>query len=165
MFRLLFRMQEQGPGVERPTQEYALVIKSESRGKINASRRLPNYTSSKGGAKELHTVALGSIIDCRVQEADEGVLLDCAIESSAVASEQPAKHVPVGFLPVMNSRQVQTTAVVPLGPEVQIARLDDPTSGSRLEVFVTAERFLPMTTVANPSGRPAVRSSGRAATF
>jgi len=48
---------------------------------------------------------------------------------------------PVGFPPVVNSRQVQTTAVVPLGSEVQIARVDDPSSGNRLTIFVLAERL------------------------
>jgi hypothetical protein len=140
-FRLHFRMLESGVQVEETTRNYVLVVQSESRGKINASRRLPHYTSSKGEAKELHTVAVGSIIECTPKDAEGGVRLDCAFESSYVAPEQPVKQIPIGFLPIINSRQVFTTVLIPIGPEVQIVRLNDPSSGNRLEIFVSAERF------------------------
>ena len=132
-FRLHIRMLESGAQAEGTTRNYVLVAQSESRGKINASRRLPHYTSSKGEAKELHMVALGSIIECTPEDAEGGVRLDCAFESSYVAPEQPDKQTPIGFLPVINSRQVFVTALIPIGPEVQVARLDDPSSGNRLE--------------------------------
>ena len=140
-FRLRFRMHESGAQAEETTRNYVLLLQSESRGKVNASRRLPHSTSSKGEAKELHTIALGTIIECTVEDAEAGVSLDCAFESSYVAPEQPVEQPPIGFLPIMNSRQVSTTAVIPIGPEVQVARLDDPSSGNRLEIFVSAERF------------------------
>jgi hypothetical protein len=91
--------------------------------------------------KELHTAALGSIIECDARDAEGGVRLDCSFESSYVETEQPTKPIPIGFLPVVNSRQVHTAVVVPLGPEVEIAQLDDPSSGNRLEIFVAVERF------------------------
>ncbi len=140
-FRLHFRMHESGPQTEETTRNYVLLLQSESRGKINASRRLPHYTSSKSEAKELHMVALGSIIECTPKDEEAGVRLSCAFESSHVAAEQPREQPPIGFLPVLNMRQVSTTAVVPIGLEVQVANLDDPSTGNRLEIFVSAERF------------------------
>jgi hypothetical protein len=140
-FRLNFRIHESGAQAEGTTQKYVLLVQSGSLGKINASRRVPHYTRSKGDAKELHLVALGSIIECTPQDAEGGVRLNCAFESSHVAPEQPLKQPPIGFLPVLNMRQVSMTAVVPIGPEVLLASLDDPSSGNRLEVFVSAERF------------------------
>ena len=56
-FRLNFRIHESGAQAEETTRNYVLVVQSESRGKINASRRLPHYTKSQGEAKELHLVA------------------------------------------------------------------------------------------------------------
>ena len=135
-------MVEAGARDSPESQTYTLLLQSGSRGKVNASRRIPNYTSTNGEAKELHTVSLGSIIECRAAEAAPGVSLDCAFESSYVEPGQPERVSPPGFLPVMNSRQVETRAVVPLGREVQFAQLDDPTSGNRLEIFVTAERAM-----------------------
>lgn len=75
------------------------------------------------------------------------MLLSCAFESSHVAPEQPVKRPPIEF-PVLNSRQVSWTAMVPIGSEVQVAGFDDPTSGNRLEIFVSVERFAG--TVASP---------------
>jgi hypothetical protein len=109
------------------------VLQSGSRGKINASCRIPYY--SKSELKELHTVALGSIIECSVKDADAAVRLDCAFESSYVAPDQPAQQRPVGFPPVVNSRQVQMTAAVPPGS------IDDQSSGNSLTIFVLAERL------------------------
>ena len=78
-----------------------------------------------------------------------GVSLDCAFESSYVAPEQPLEQLPIGFLPIINSRKVSTAAVIPIGPEVQVALLDDPSSGNRLEIFVSAERFAGSIAAAN----------------
>jgi hypothetical protein len=134
-------LHESGPQAEEVTRNYMLVAQSDSLGKINASRRLPHYTSSKGEAKELHTVALGSIIECTPSDQGAAVRLHCAFESSYVAPEQPVEQTPIGFLPVIHSRQVSTTALIPIGREVQVAQLDDPASGKQLEIFVSAERL------------------------
>jgi len=58
-----------------------------------------------------------------------------------VAPGQQAAKIPTGFLPVIHSRQVSSTAVIALGPSVMIAGIDDPASGNRLEILVSAERF------------------------
>jgi hypothetical protein len=137
MFRLHFRMHESGSESKTTTLNYVLVVQSGSRGKINASRRLPYYSKDK----ELHTVALGSIIECNARDAETGVQLDCAFESSYIPRIQPARQRPIGFPPILHSRQVQTTAVIPLGSEVRIALFDDPSSGNRLQIVVSAERF------------------------
>jgi hypothetical protein len=140
-YRLSFRLQESGAEGKATVRNYVLIVQGRSRGKINASRRLPYYTSSKGEAKELHTAALGSIIECTPEEKDPGVQLDCAFESSYVAPNQPREQPPIGFLPLINARQVSTTAFVAIGPEVQIVRLDDPSSNNKLEIFVSVERL------------------------
>ena len=143
-YRLQFRLQETRPSATRTapaTRNYLLLLQGKSRGKINASRRLPYYTSTKGDAKELHTAALGTIIECSAADREGGVQLDCAFESSFVAREQPAPLPPIEFLPVMISRQVTAAAVVPIGKEVRFAGIDDPNTNSRLEIFLSAERF------------------------
>jgi hypothetical protein len=140
-YRLHFRFRESGPGTKETTKDYFLAVQTKSRGKINASRRVPYYTSSKGEAKELHTAALGSIIECMPDDSAAGLRLDCAFESSYVVPGQPAQQTLAGFLPLINSRQVSTVAVIPVGTEVQVALLDDPASGNRLEILVSAERL------------------------
>jgi hypothetical protein len=139
-YRLSFRMKESG-AAKATTRNYVLIVQNRSRGKINASRRLPYYTSSKGEAKELHTASLGSIIECTPHETDPGVRLNCDFESSYVAPNQPGGQPPIGFPPVINARQVSTSAFVAIGPEVQIVRLDDPSSNNSLEIFVSIERL------------------------
>ena len=139
-YRLHFRFRESGPNTKEVTRDYTLVVQARSRGKINASRRVPYYTSSKGEAKELHTAALGSIIECTPDDAGSGVRLDCAFESSYVVPGQPVQQTLTGFLPLINSRQVSTATVIPVGSEVQVALMDDPASGNRLEILVSAER-------------------------
>jgi hypothetical protein len=139
-YRLHFRIQESQPASKPSDSVYDLIIQSRSHGKINASRRIPYYSSSKSEAKEVHSVALGNIIECNAHEQDAGVQLNCSFESSFVTPVHMAEPRPAGFLPVTISRQVSTTAWVPLGSEIQIAGLDDPASKSRLEIFVTAAR-------------------------
>lgn len=140
-YQLRFRLVESGSVGSTPqASHFALIVQSNSRGKINASRRIPYYSSSKGEAKELHTAALGSIIECSPQEAESGVRLKCDFESSFVEPAQAAKPLPAGFLPVVNSRQISTTATLAPGQETQIATLDDPSSGNNLAVYVTADR-------------------------
>jgi hypothetical protein len=129
-YRLSFRIQESAAD-KATTRKYVLIVQSKSRGKVNASRRLPYYTSSKGEAKELHTAALGSIIECSPEEQGSGVRLDCAFESSYVSPNQPVRQLPIGFPPVVNTRQASTTAFVAIGPEAQIVSMDDPSSNHR----------------------------------
>ena len=140
-FRLQIRMLESGNNSKPSGRDYTLIVQNKSRAKINASRRLPFYTSSKGETREVHTAALGSIIECVPEDAGTSVRLDCAFESSYVPSSPTGTQTPVGFLPIVNSRQVSTTALVPLGTEVQLARLDDPASGNRLEIYVTVQKL------------------------
>ncbi len=140
-YRVSFRMVESGTSSKPVTLSYVIAMQSGSRGRINASRRIPFYTSVKGEAKELHTVAVGSIIDCTVDDREANVRLNCSFESGYVAPDQPAMAPPVGFPPHINNRQVSTTTLVGIGPEVRIASLDDPSSGNRLEVYVRVERF------------------------
>ena len=139
-YRLHFRIQESQAAAKPADSVYDLIVQSRSHGKINASLRIPYYSGSKGDAKEVHTVALGTIIECNAQEQDAGVQLNCSFESSFATPAQMADARAAGFPPVMNSRQVSTTAWFPLGPEIRIAGLDDPTTKNRLEIFVTAVR-------------------------
>jgi len=134
-------------GATENTQIYELVVQSRVRGKIDASRRIPVYTGSKGDAKEMHTVALGTIVECTADDRETLVRVDCAFESSYAAREQPPIQTPYGFLPTINSRQASVAALVPIGQEVRVARMDDPSSGNLLEIFLSAERF------ADPSQR------------
>ncbi|MBL8221975.1 MAG: hypothetical protein JNL62_22245 [Bryobacterales bacterium] len=134
-------MQETGPDAETATRQYVLMAQSNTRAKINASQRLPYYTSGKGETKEVHTAALGSIIECIPQEKGSAVRLDCSLESSHVAATQPSRQPPVGFLPVVIARQASVTAMIPIGQEVPLVRMDDPTSNNRLDIFVSIERL------------------------
>jgi hypothetical protein len=140
-YRLNFQLRDSPSETKQTVRNYSVIVQSRSRAKINASRRLPYYTSSKNEAKEVHAAAIGSIIECTPDERDAGVVLNCAFESSHVAAAQPTKQPPVGLLPVVNSRQVSTTARIPFGVQVQIATLDDPSNATRTEIFVTVERL------------------------
>ena len=146
-YRLKFRVTEARPEAKdkaESTKHFQMIVQSRSRGKINASRRLPHYTSSKSEARELHLAALGSMLECIPEDRENGVRLDCSFESSFVAPDQEGKPVAHGFLPVVHSRQMSSTAVVPVGAEVLFASFDDPASGNRLEIFVLAERLAEM---------------------
>ncbi len=138
-FRIQIRMRESSKQFAPKDSIYTLLLQAESKGTINASYRIPYYSATKGEAKELHTVALGSIFDCVGQDAEGGVRLDCGFESSYVSRRQQSVT-PIGFPPMIQSRQAHTTAVVPFGVEVSMAELDDPTTGDRLQFFVSAER-------------------------
>jgi len=139
-YRVHIRMRESNAQSKPKEGTYTLLLQAEQKGTLNASYRIPYFGSSKGDAKELHTVALGSIFDCVAREADGGVKLDCGFESSSVANHQQTAT-PVGYPPVIQSRQAHTSAVVPFGSEVAMAELDDPTSGNRVQFFVSVERF------------------------
>lgn len=142
-YRLQVRIHEPGAESSPESQTHILLVQAGSLSKLNASRRLPHYTARKGEVMELHTIALGSIVECKATDTEAGVDLDCAVESSYVEPGQEEARVPLGFLPAINSRQIEARAVVPLGREVHFAQLDDPTSGNRLEIFVKAERLQP----------------------
>ncbi len=143
-YRLHFRVAESQPEAKADTgstKNFQLIVQSRSRGKINDSRRLPHYTSSKSEARELHLAEMGSILECVPEDRENGVRLDCSFESSFVAPDQEGKPIAVGFLPIVHSRQMSSTAVVPLGVEVLFASFDDPASGNRLEFYVEAKRL------------------------
>lgn len=139
-YRLDIRMLESGPAQTPPKQStYMMVLQAGSRATLNASSRVAYYSAAKNGAKEVHTVALGTIFECSANEAEAGVRLDCAFESS-FASKQAQSSAVSGF-PAIQSRQARTTAVVPFDAESVVAELDDPTTGNRLQFYVTAKRF------------------------
>lgn len=143
VYELRFRLNEIDAATGPASRLYSMVVESGSAGKINAGRRVPFYSASQGGANEQHTAALGNIFECEVAETDWGVRLDCAFESSYVEPGQSEEPQPVGMLPLTHSRQVHTTAVVPLGREIRLAMLDDPASGNRLEIFIELELLSP----------------------
>jgi hypothetical protein len=133
-FRLRFRMEQSHAGAKADTRNYVLLLQNKSRGSIDSTRRIPYRTN----AKDLHTVAVGNLIECTANGEEVGVRLDCNLESSFLAPDQPASLQP---FPVIRSRRVKTNALAPIGREFRMARIDDPTSGNPLEIFVTAERF------------------------
>lgn len=142
-YRLHFSISETGQDQKTATRRYDILAGNRSRAKINASRRIPYYTATSANknrdVKELHTAALGTIIGCTPIENGSGVQLGCDFESSFVVPNQPAP--PAGFLPVTIARQVSTTVMVELGKQQQIALLDDPASGTRVEIAVMVERL------------------------
>lgn len=144
-YRLHFRVTESRPEAKDNTgsnRNFQMIVQSRSRGKINASRRLPHYTSTKSEAKELHLAALGSMLECIPEDRKNGVRLDCSFESSFVAPDQGCKPVATGFLPVIHSRQMSSTAVLPIGTEVLFASFEDPASGNLLEIYLVAQRLV-----------------------
>jgi hypothetical protein len=133
-YRLRFRMEQStASGAKADARSYILLLQNKTRGSIDATRRIPYYNG-----KELHTVAVGNLIECTANSEDTGVRLDCNLESSFVAPDQPASAQP---FPVIRSRRIKTNALAPIAREFRIARLDDPATGTPLEVFVLAERF------------------------
>jgi hypothetical protein len=56
-------------------------------------------------------------------------------------SKKQKSVLPTGFPPLIQSRQARTAATIPFGAEVLMADLDDPTTGNRLQFFVSAESF------------------------
>jgi hypothetical protein len=133
-------MRETSPKSTPKDSTYSLLLQVETKGTLNASYRIPYYSSTKGDAKELHTVALGSIFDCVAREAGVGVSLECGFESS-FASTRPQPHLPTGFPPTIQSRKVHATAVLPFGIEIAMAELHDPTTGSQLQFLVSVEQL------------------------
>ena len=117
-----------------------VLLQSGTRATLNASDKLAYYSFSKKNTdRELHTVALGSIFDFVVHnDGETGTRLECGFESSFASRQGP--HAPSG-LPQIQSRQARTTAVVPLGKEVEMAQLDDPTTGNRLQFFVVLKKI------------------------
>jgi hypothetical protein len=138
-YRIEIRVRESSREAAAKESRYTLLVQSESKGALNASYRVPFYSSTKGEAKELHTVALGNIFECSAHGAEGGVRLDCAFESSFISKRQTSPP-PVGFPPLIQSRTAHTTAVLPLGKELPMAAMDDPTTGNRLEFFVSAQQ-------------------------
>jgi hypothetical protein len=138
-YRLQIRMRETRAQSMPKDSAYSLLLQDGGKGSVNASYRVPYYSSSKGEVKELHTVALGAIFECSAREADGGVRLDCAFESSFV-SPKAAGAPPVGFPPLVQSRQAHVAAVIALGAETSVAELDDPTTGGRVQFFIAPQR-------------------------
>lgn len=142
-YRLHFNISETGQDGKTATRRYGVLAGNKSRAKVNATRRIPYYSSQsanlKRDAKQVQTATLGTIIECTPREDGSGVQLDCTFESSFAAPNQPAH--PVGFLPVTISRQVSTNVLVDPGREQQIALVDDPASNTRVEISVMVERL------------------------
>ena len=137
-YRLDFTVTERG---ERSTtaRQYMMLVESGHKGKINTSLRVPTYLANSN--KEVHTLAVGEILECSVAEVEAGISLDCGFEVSGIAPVQPTRSRDSWFPPVMRSSQVFTTVILPLDKATTLAFLDDPVTNKRVEVNVTARRF------------------------
>lgn len=140
-YRLDIRMLETAASQTPPKESrYMILLQAGTRAILNANERLAYYSFSKKNAeRELHTIDLGTIFDFIVHyDGDSGTHLECGFESSFASRQAP--HTPSG-LPQIQSRKARTTAIVPLGKEVEMAQLDDPTTGNRLQFFVVLKRI------------------------
>lgn len=61
------------PGTGKSDIHVPATLQTNMLGKPNASYRLPYTTRSKDGGREVHTIAVGSIIDCNASDAQDGV--------------------------------------------------------------------------------------------
>jgi len=143
LYRLNVEIVEQSdPQTSAPQtmrRNYEMLVEANTLGKINASLRVP-YVSGRPDEPQVHTVALGSIIECTPREAERGVRVDCAIESSSVFAPQHRSEMAAGLPPQMQSRQIRAAATIPLEQRVLLSAFDDPVTQHHLDVFLTARR-------------------------
>jgi hypothetical protein len=128
-----FRFHETNDKVTQD-RRYSLMLTRGAPSKLNTGLRVPYFMKEK----EVHTVvATGTVIECR--GSDKGAVLlglECGFESNAMPPRQPRPA--AGLLPLINTRSIHVTTVVRVGKEYKLAALDDPVTGGRLEIFVTA---------------------------
>lgn len=137
-FRLDIVFTDSTPSKKPVERHYAMLVAGGDRGKINASVRVPwRPAESKDGG--MHMVALGSIMDCRAQDANGPVNVDCSFESSEIAATQPTR--PLGYPPVMHSMVSTISATLALDKPTLVSTMDDPATGRRFEVQLTVSKL------------------------
>ncbi|MEO8029041.1 MAG: hypothetical protein ABI823_21350 [Bryobacteraceae bacterium] len=145
VYRLNIELVEQADAQTSASQTihrvYEMISEANSAAKINASVRVP-YWSGPVDQPQLHTVALGSIVECTPRDAEHGVRVDCAIESSYLAPEgnRPGGQ---GLPPQMHSRQLRSAATIPFSERVLLSAFDDPASQHHVDIYVTARKVTP----------------------
>lgn len=139
LYRLDIAFHETGGREATTDQRYMLLLETGAAGKINTGWRLPYY----GPKAEMHTIDLGTILECTPYDAEAAVRLDCSFESSAAApAGRPEPRPKTRELPpVLHTRQARVDAVIPLDRPTPLASLDDPATRHRLEIMITARKM------------------------
>ncbi|MBM3768561.1 MAG: hypothetical protein FJW32_24535 [Acidobacteria bacterium] len=122
-----FTFTESSPTKGSVTRKFETIGTLNEQMRINAGERVPVRMSDD----KLQFVDVGVNIFCRAREAQTGALtLDCNFERSAVAPGQQTS---------VQSPRIHTTRtggnyVVKTGASTQLARIDDPITGSQIQI-------------------------------
>jgi hypothetical protein len=117
------------------------VMRAQSGGitnKIRVQSRVPITVSTVQDPKttQFQYVDVGMSIDCRVQELERDALLDFVADFSSVAPDQTSN-----LAPAIGHVVTQANAVVELGKQTVLSKMDDPGSKRTIELEVTATRL------------------------
>jgi len=144
VFRLSVELVEtadaQTSSAQTTRRGYDMLSESNSRAKINASVRVP-YFSGPPEQPQVHTFAIGSIVECTPRDLDRGVHVNCSIESSYLAPPRAGQA--NGLPPQFHSRQMQASAQIPLAERVLLTAFDDPASQHHIDVYITVRKVSP----------------------
>jgi hypothetical protein len=132
VYKLNFLVPERDAVSER---RYSFAVVDQRTGKIHAGPRVPYMPSEN----HLNMAAIGVTIECNVRGAEANVNVECSVESSSIATKQPAA--PAGYPPVLNTMQSHFSGLLPIGTPTVLSTLDDPITNHHLEFQVTVVKI------------------------
>ena len=129
-----FTFTESSPTKGTATRKYETLGSLNEFIRINSGERVPVRIADD----KIQFTDVGTNILCKAREAQNSTLsLDCNFERSAVAPGQP----PTTQTPRIHTTRVGGMYTVKPGASTQIARLDDPVTGSQIQIDALISRI------------------------
>jgi hypothetical protein len=138
-YRLDFTLSEMENQKTINTRNYFLMAQSGIKSSLKMGKKVPLETGATGNQIQIQYLDIGANIDCKVQEIQQGLLLDLAADFSNIAADQTKGPGLVNDPVISRIGTELKTMIIPGKPAV-ISRLDDPSSMRTFQLEVTATR-------------------------
>jgi hypothetical protein len=134
-YRLDFSVNEMEGGKKINTRQYSMNLNANKNNDIRIGTRVP--VEMKQGEMEYFNI--GTSIRGRVEERENGLLLDvsCGITSLAVQDPPPSR----ANVPLLRTLEINGTTVTSVGKPTVIGSVDDPDSKRQYQLEVTATKL------------------------
>ncbi len=135
-YRLDFSLNEMEDGKKINSRQYSMYLKANDYSEIKIGTRVP--VEAGAGKDVFQYVDVGTSIRGKVEERENGLLLDINCDTSHFADPERAK---TSSIPLLRQVRISASTVAAVGKPIVIGSADDPDSKRQYQLEVTATRL------------------------
>jgi 3D (Asp-Asp-Asp) domain-containing protein len=135
-YRLDFSVNEMEDGKKINSRQYSMYLKANDYSEIKIGTRVP--VEAAAGKDVFQYVDVGTSIRGKVEERENGLLLDISCDTSRFADPERAK---TSSIPLLRQVRISGSTVASVGQPIVIGSADDPDSKRQYQLEVTATRL------------------------